>query len=42
MLTAGTLFHSDQQPSTLMRIDFSTTQDAAFWWVLERLRDAMR
>ena len=27
----GALFHADRKPSTLMRINFATTQDAAFW-----------
>jgi hypothetical protein len=35
------LFHASRQPSTLMRINFSTTQDAAFWCVFERMRDQM-
>ena len=42
LLAPGALFHSAQQPSTLMRINFATTQDAAFWKVFARLRDAMR
>lgn len=40
LLAPGALFHSAQQPSTLMRINFATTQDAAFWKVFARLRDA--
>ena len=31
LLAPGTLFHASRQPSTLMRINFATTQDAAFW-----------
>jgi aspartate/methionine/tyrosine aminotransferase len=31
LLAPGALFHASRQPSTLMRINFSTTQDAAFW-----------
>jgi hypothetical protein len=31
-----------RKPSTLMRINFATTQDAAFWRVFARLRDAVR
>ncbi|MFN5350799.1 MAG: PLP-dependent aminotransferase family protein [Polaromonas sp.] len=42
LLAPGALFHASQQPSTLMRINFATTQDAAFWQVFARLRDAMR
>ncbi|MGB4116449.1 MAG: PLP-dependent aminotransferase family protein [Polaromonas sp.] len=41
LLAPGALFHATQQPSTLMRINFATTQDAAFWKVFARLRDAM-
>ncbi len=41
LLAPGALFHSTQQPGTLMRINFATTQDAAFWKVFARLRDAM-
>ena len=39
LLAPGALFHSARQPSTLMRINFATTQDAAFWKVFARLRD---
>ena len=39
LLAPGALFHSAQQPLTLMRINFATTQDAAFWKVFARLRD---
>jgi DNA-binding transcriptional MocR family regulator len=42
LLAPGALFHATQQPSTLMRINFATTQDAAFWKVFARFRDAMR
>jgi DNA-binding transcriptional MocR family regulator len=38
LLAPGALFHSARQPSTLMRINFATTQDAAFWKVFTRLR----
>jgi hypothetical protein len=41
MLTVGALLNSDQQPSTLVRIHFSTTKDAALWKVFARWRDAM-
>ena len=40
LLAPGALFHAARQPSTLMRINFATTQDAAFWPVFARLRDA--
>ena len=39
LLAPGALFHSAQQPSTLMRINFATTQDASFWKVFARIRD---
>lgn len=41
LLAPGALFHASRQPSTLMRINFSTTQDAAFWRVFERVRADM-
>ena len=31
LLAPGALFHAQRAPSTLMRINFATTQDAAFW-----------
>lgn len=31
LLAPGALFHAERQPSTLMRINFTTTQDAVFW-----------
>ncbi|MGH6626116.1 MAG: PLP-dependent aminotransferase family protein, partial [Burkholderiaceae bacterium] len=39
LLAPGSLFHAGRQPSTLMRINFATTQDVAFWKVFARLRD---
>ncbi|MDB5743495.1 MAG: transcriptional regulator, GntR family [Polaromonas sp.] len=41
LIAPGALFHAAHKPSTLMRINFATTQDAAFWTVFARLRDAM-
>ena len=38
LLAPGALFHAERQPSTLMRINFATTQDAQFWTAFERLR----
>ena len=40
LIAPGALFHAVRKPSTLMRINFTTTQDAAFWAVFARLRDA--
>ncbi|MBA3771449.1 MAG: PLP-dependent aminotransferase family protein [Ramlibacter sp.] len=31
LLAPGALFHAQRKPSTLMRFNFATTQDAAFW-----------
>ncbi len=38
LLAPGALFHAERQPSTLMRINFATTQDAQFWATFARLR----
>ena len=38
LLAPGSLFHAQPQASTLMRINFATTQDKAFWEVFGRLR----
>ncbi len=40
LIAPGSLFHAVRRPGTLMRINFATTQDAAFWAVFVRLRDA--
>ena len=40
LLAPGALFHAARQPSSLMRINFATTQDAAFWRVFSRLQKA--
>ncbi len=42
LIAPGALFHAVRTPGTLMRINFATTQDAAFWKVFARLRDSMR
>ena len=36
LIAPGALFHAARAPSTRMRINFATTQDAAFWAVLQR------
>lgn len=41
LLAPGALFHANRQPSTLMRINFASTQDAAFWRAFDRTRAAM-
>ncbi len=42
LLAPGALFHALRRPSTRMRINFATTQDAAFWRVFRERADAMR
>jgi DNA-binding transcriptional MocR family regulator len=42
LLAPGSLFHAERRPGTLMRINFTTTQDAAFWKVFSRLRDGFK
>ncbi|MBX9959788.1 MAG: PLP-dependent aminotransferase family protein [Burkholderiaceae bacterium] len=41
LLAPGALFHAGRQSSTLMRINYATTQEAAFWKVFARARDAL-
>jgi len=38
LLAPGALFHAERKPSTLMRINFATTQDATFWKTFQRVR----
>ena len=38
LLAPGALFHATRAPSSLMRINFATTQNTAFWDTLVRLR----
>ena len=38
LLAPGALFHSTQRPTTLMRINFATTQEAQFWRALVQAR----
>ena len=42
LIAPGSLFHAARKPGGLMRINFATTQDPAFWAVFARLRDAAR
>jgi len=37
LIAPGALFHAARAPSTLMRINFATTQDAGFWDVYRRV-----
>ncbi|NMM09460.1 MAG: PLP-dependent aminotransferase family protein [Polaromonas sp.] len=39
LIAPGALFHAVRKPCTLMRINFATTQESAFWSVFARLRD---
>lgn len=38
LIAPGALFHATHRPTTLMRINFATSQDARFWRALERAR----
>ena len=42
MIAPGVMFHASRGSSTCMRINFATTQDAAFWRVFERVVGRMR
>ena len=42
LLAPGALFHAVRKPSNLMRINFATTQEAAFWKVFAHLRDQVK
>ena len=42
LLAPGALFHAARAPCSLMRINFATTQETAFWVQFARLRDGMR
>lgn len=38
LLAPGSLFHAPRRPTTVMRINFATSQDAQFWRALKNLR----
>ena len=40
LIAPGALFHAAHRPTTLMRINFATTQEPRFWRTLERARAA--
>jgi len=42
LIAPGALFHAQRRPSTLMRINFASSQDAAFWKTLQALRPRTR
>jgi len=41
LLAPGALFHASRTPSTLMRINFASTQEATFWRRFEQVRDTL-
>jgi len=41
LLAPGSLFHARRPPSTLMRINFASSQDATFWKVFAKARDEL-
>ena len=40
LIAPGTLFHATPRPTSLMRVNFATAQDARFWQRLQSLRSA--
>ena len=42
LIAPGALFHAQRRPSTLMRINFASSQDAAFWKTLQAQRPRTR
>jgi DNA-binding transcriptional MocR family regulator len=42
LLAPGALFHATHRPTTLMRINFATTQEAHFWRALVQARSGLR
>jgi len=40
LIAPGALFHAQRRPSTLMRINFASSQDARFWKALQAQRQA--
>ena len=41
LLAPGALFHASHRPSTVMRINFATTQEPRFWRALDKARAAL-
>ncbi|HEY1393130.1 MAG TPA: PLP-dependent aminotransferase family protein [Methylibium sp.] len=41
VLAPGSLFHATPRPTTLMRINFATSQDARMWRALERAKNQL-
>ena len=42
LLAPGSLFHARRMPTTLMRINFATAQEAGFWEVFVRVRSGVK
>jgi DNA-binding transcriptional MocR family regulator len=42
LLAPGSLFHATPRPSSLMRINFATAQEARFWRALREAREGLR
>jgi DNA-binding transcriptional MocR family regulator len=42
LLAPGSLFHATARPTSLMRINYATTQEARFWKALSAARDTLR
>jgi len=42
LLAPGALFHATHRPTTLMRVNFATTQEAQFWRALVQARSGLR
>jgi len=42
LLAPGALFHATPRPTTLMRINFATSQDPRFWRALDRARAGLQ
>jgi DNA-binding transcriptional MocR family regulator len=40
LIAPGALFHATHRPTTLMRVNFATSQDARFWRAVQREREA--
>jgi DNA-binding transcriptional MocR family regulator len=38
LIAPGSLFHAQRQPTTLMRVNVATSQDASFWKALQQAR----
>lgn len=42
LIAPGSLFHASHAPSTLMRINVASSQDAAFWKALQKARQGLK